>query len=373
MTLQPMTPRHHPSPRRREAALWLALLAGCGGGGGGSAPASDTTSPPPSTGTMAQQLDAYLGLIPPDQPGISVLVMQDGAETYSGQRGMANLLTHSIVTRSTGFRLASVSKPFTAVAVMQLVENGQLRLSDSILDYLAELPAHWRPITIGHLLTHTSGVIDIINDFWTPATFEGMALDGLLTYLATRQSTLEFTPGTRGDYSNTGYMLLAKIIERRTGKRFGEHMSEALFKPAGMLHSYINDEHQPIKDGDALNHGRLTTFYGHTTYFKGSMAQVSSADDFLHFYQALFAGRLVTPATLAEMWRQHSNLSGAGAMGLGFFIGSGVVRHEGEWDSFRTLLSIDRTRNRAWAVLTNSGATGQSQWRDVDRIISRAA
>lgn len=362
--------------RRREATVWLALLAGCGGGGGSSAnaPSPSNTNPPASggTGPLAQQLDAALATAAPDQPGISVLVMQDGVETYSAQRGMANTLTRTPVSRSTGFRLASVSKPFTAVAVMQLVEQGRLTLADSILDHLPELPGHWRPITLEHLLSHQSGIVDIFNDFWTPSVFNNMTLDGLLAYLSTSQRTLEFAPATRGDYSNTGFMLLAKIVERRTGKRFGQHMAEAVFQPAGMLGSYINDEFQPIKAGDALNHGDRTTFYGFTTYFKGSMAQVSSADDFLHFFQALLAGRLVKPETLADMWRRRAVLVGGGAMGLGFFLTANGVTHLGEWDGFWTLMSIDTQRKRAWTVLTNSGTTGHNQLTEIDRIVSRA-
>jgi CubicO group peptidase (beta-lactamase class C family) len=372
-----MTPRHRPHPRRREATLWLSLLAGCGGGSSANAPTPTPTTPPSTStgngiGTMADQLGTALATAAPDQPGVSVLVMQDGVETYSAQRGMANTLTRTTVSRSTGFRLASVSKPFTAVAVMQLVEQGRLTLADSILDHLPELPASWRPITLEHLLSHQSGIVDIFNDFWTPAVFNNMTLDGLLTYLSTSQRTLEFAPGTRGDYSNTGFMLLAKIVERRTGKRFGQHMAEAVFQPAGMLGSYINDEFQPIKPGDALNHGDRTTFYGFTTYFKGSMAQVSSADDFLHFFQALLAGRLVKPETLADMWRRRAVLVGGGAMGLGFFLTANGVTHQGEWDSFYTVMSIDTQRKRAWTVLTNSGAIGHSQVTEIDRIVSRA-
>ncbi|WP_457418240.1 serine hydrolase domain-containing protein [Roseateles sp. P5_E7] len=342
------------------AFVLALLLAGCGGGGSNPAATDNAaTTTIPTSGTLTERLNAYLAAQPADQPGISVLAVRDGMEFYSGNRGMANTLTGTAVGRHTGFRLASVSKPFTAVAIMQLVERGQLRLSDSLLDYIPELPAAWRAITIEHLLTHRSGVIDIFNDFWTPAVFEGMTLDGLIPYLATRQTTLEFTPGSRGDYSNTGYMLLAKVIERRLGVRFSDHMAENIFKPAGMTDSYINDEFQPIKPGDALNYADRTTFYGHTTYFKGSMAQVSSTDDFLHFFNALLAGKLVSAQTLSDMTRLQSTLGGNVSYGYGFGITNYGVNHLGEWDGFWTSMSIDFTHRRAWFVLTNSGPVGQ--------------
>lgn len=343
----------------RCAFALAALLAGCGGGGSAGTPVPAATAAPDTTsGTLSQRVDAYLAALPANQPGISVLAIRDGSEFYSGNQGLANSLTGTAVSRHTGFRLASVSKPFTAVAIMQLVERGQLRLSDSLLDHIPELPAHWRAITIEHLLTHRSGVIDIFNDFWTPDVFEKMTLDGLIPYLSTRQATLEFTPGSRGDYSNTGYMLLAKVIERRLGVRFSDYMAENIFKPAGMADSYINDEFQPIKPGDALNYADRTTFYGHTTYFKGSMAQVSSTDDFLHFFNALLAGKLVSAQTLGDMTRQQSNLAGNVSYGYGFGITNYGVNHLGEWDGFWTSMSIDFTRRRAWFVLTNSGSVG---------------
>ncbi|RZJ11520.1 MAG: class A beta-lactamase-related serine hydrolase [Rubrivivax sp.] len=365
-----------PRSNRRDAlrcALTLPwLLAGCGGGGESEPEVPDRDNPLlPSSGSLTEQyLATYVGALPANQPGISVLVVRAGAELYSGSRGMANGLTGTAVTRRTGFRLASVSKPFTAVAVMQLVERGQLKLSDSLLDFIPELPARWHPITIEHLLTHQSGIVDIFNDFWTPAVFAGMTLDGLIPYLTARQPTLEFEPGSRGDYSNTGYMLLAKIIERRTGRRFGDHMAENVFGPAGMAGSYINDEFQPIKAGDALNYADRTTFYGHTTYFKGSMAQVSSTDDFLHFFQAFLSGRLVSSATVAEMARRRVTLVGGANYGYGFGITSYGVNHLGEWDGFCTSISIDIARRNAWVVLTNSGSIGMGHVRELERLIS---
>lgn len=353
------------------AVLMALLLPGCGGGGSGT----PVTDPPTTTtivatqGTLQERLEAYIGRQPANQPGISVLVMRNGTEFYAGSRGMANALAGTAISRHTGFRLASVSKPFTAVAVMQLVERGQLRLSDSLLDHIPELPAHWRAITLEHLLTHRSGVIDIFNDFWTPAVFQNMTLDGLIPYLASQRPTLEFTPGSRGDYSNTGFMLLAQVIERRTGQRFGEYMADNIFRPAGMTGSYINDEFQPIKPGDALNYADRSTFYGYTSYFKGSMAQVSSADDFLHFFQALLAGRLVSAATLAEMSRRHSTLHNGPVFGYGFGMAPYGLNHSGEWDGFRTLMSIDPTRRNAWVVLTNSGATGGRQVTELEAMI----
>lgn len=322
--------------------------------------------------SLNMQLNDYLASVTPGQLGISVLMARGGRMVYSNNRGMANTLTNAPVTSHTGFRLASVSKPFTAVAVMQLVERGELQLDDLLLDYVPELPDSYQNITVDHLLSHRSGIIDIFNDFWNPSLFQHMTLDGLVSYLGTEHEKLEFEPGTKGDYSNTGYMLLAKLIERRTGATFSEHMAENVFNPAGMDDSYINDEYKFIEPDDALNFGNRTTYYGYTNFFKGSMAQVSSTDDFLHFFQALREGKLVSEETLTEMTTSHGDLRKVGAYGYGFFVGDETYRHLGEWDGFCTLVSFDTARDRAWVVLTNSGATGWAQLSDIDEIISRA-
>ncbi|GGY76925.1 hypothetical protein GCM10011613_21800 [Cellvibrio zantedeschiae] len=278
---------------------------------------------------------------------------------------MADIPSGVAIASNTGFRLASVSKPFTAIAIMQLVERGELKLSDSVLDYIPELSPSWKKINIEHLLTHSSGIFDIFNDEWRPSFLNGLTQRSLIKYLS-NHSDLEFEPGTRYDYSNTGYILLASIIERKTGLGFPEYMQQNIFGPANMQGSYINDESQAIKYGDALNYARLRTYYGIVTYLKGSMAQVSSRDDFFHFFNAMRENKLVSAETLQKMWSP----SAVGNYGYGFYMTRNHAVHSGLWDGFQTDLSITKSQDVAYIILTNSGSVGGAHITAIKSIIS---
>jgi len=364
--------------------LICCFQLGCGGSGGGneaitysastsslnlgSSLSSVAASSSPATGlTLTQKIDSYLEANQSaDQPGISILVVKNGRIAYSGSKGMADIITGTSISAQTGFLLASVSKPFTAIAVMQLVESGQLKVTDSVLDYIPELPPSWRRITIEHLLTHRSGIYDIINDGWRPSLLNGMTNNDLLTYLI-KNPALEFEPGTTGDYSNTGYALLATVVERVTGLRFPNYMALNVFGPANM-NSYITYENQEIKNGDALNYARLRTYYGITNYLIGSSGQVSSAEDFLNFFEALRTEKIIMANTLATMSRPHGRLYG-GVMGYGFGISGDALTHAGQWDGFETEISINFRTGIDSVILTNSGSAGRSKISAIMHII----
>lgn len=308
---------------------------------------------------LSKKIDDYLlANQAADLPGISVMIVKDGKLAYSGSRGMADIPSGVAITSVTGFRVASVSKPFTAIAVMQLVERGDLKLSDSLLDYIPELPSSWQKITIQQLLSHRSGIPDIINDGWHPEILNGLTHTRLINYLS-NNPRLEFEPGSQFDYSNTGYMLLATLIERKTGLSFSDYMQRNIFEPANMKSSYINDENQSIKYGDALNYARLRTYYGVVTHLKGSMAQVSSGDDFVNFFLAMRENKLVSAQTLAEMSVARSFYPGSKVgYGYGFGVSDDYISHLGEWDGFETDMEIGKSKDIAFVILTNSGSIG---------------
>jgi D-alanyl-D-alanine carboxypeptidase len=360
--------------------LFSALITGCGGSGSNNQPADTPPSTSSSTGlssasstsiaatsgasssslpaaTLVQKLDAYLAAnIPTTQPGVSVLVAKNGKLSYSGGRGMADIPANISVTSNTGFRLASVSKSFTAIAVMQLVEKGELKLTDHLVDYLPELPTSWSQITIEHLLTHKSGIYDIINDWWPPTDLQGLTHATLVNYLL-QNPALEFAPGSACDYSNTGYMLLVNVIEKKTGMSFSNYMQQNIFGPAGMTGSYITDESQPIKPGDALNRGQSRSILGLNIYLKGSMAQVSSVNDFFNFFEALRNNTLMSAQTKANILTAHGKLRGYNiGYGYGFIVEGDYIGHSGDWDGFQTEMGIIKSTGVEFAILTNSGS-----------------
>jgi len=173
--------------------ICLLILCSClfGCAGAKSSSVHDNPSSPnsnSSTPDLAQQLDDYLHKNQKDSDdGISILAIKDG-ETIYACRGMADLNSRTPVSKQTAFHLASISKPFTAIAIMQLVERGQLNLSDSILTYIPELPSSWNAITIENLLIHRSGIYDIINDFWEPSLLNGLTNNTLIPYLRQHRS-----------------------------------------------------------------------------------------------------------------------------------------------------------------------------------------
>ena len=173
-------------------------------------------------------------------PGVSVAVVHDGSVVLEKGYGLANLELGVPATENTVYQLASVTKTFTATAVMMLVQEGKLALDDKITERLPDLPTAWQKVTIRHLLSHTSGIKSYtsVRDFHKTSR-KDYAQRELLDLVA--KEPLEFTPGEKWNYSNTGYFLLGMLIEKVGGKPYGEFMAERIFKPLNMAHTRAND------------------------------------------------------------------------------------------------------------------------------------
>lgn len=336
-----------------------------------SSSAQSSKSSVPNSTDLAQKINAYMEEnISDKDPGMAVLISKNGKTFYSATRGMSDIPAGVPISSHTGFCLASISKPFTAIAILQLVEKGQLQLSDSVLSHIPELPVSWKNVTIDLLLSHRSGVKDIENSGWDYERNNGMNTKKLLNYLK-QSPSLDFEPGTNWNYSNTGFMLLAIVVERVTGMSFGQYMNAYVFAPAGMSNSYIYDENQPLKAGDALHYGKLRTAYGISGYFKGGSDQISSIDDFANFFIALQQQRLLSSEYFSIMTQSRAKLSGVDA-GYGIFIFSDYLGHEGQWDAFENIMRIARQGEVSWIVLTNSGAAGRVHADTISSMISSA-
>src|SRR6202011_5397461 len=172
-------------------------------------------------------------------PGASVLVVRDGKVILRKSYGMANLEERIAATPDTNYRLASVTKQFTAASILILAKSGKLSLDDPITKYLT-LPAYANAITIRHLLTHTSGVFayeDLI-----PAGTTRQLKDSDVLQILKDDDGAYFPAGTEYRYSNTGYAFLALIVERVSGQRFADFLCENIFQPAGMRDSVAFEE-----------------------------------------------------------------------------------------------------------------------------------
>jgi CubicO group peptidase (beta-lactamase class C family) len=350
-------------------AISVILLSGCGG----NQNTTQTTNLPLVTPAasnpvvpLSDILDDYLDTnFLPNEPGIVVMVVEEGKMSYQGNRGIANFEKGLEVNSDTPFRLASVSKSFTAIAIMQLVEQRKLQLDDSILQHIPELDSSWEPISISLLLSHQSGIPNFFtNEFIQTVGFEWVVdlnnsrvLDYFVIY-----PQLDFTPNTQADYSNSNYIFLAEVVSRISGFMFPDYMEKFIFEPTGMDSTYIIDETRNYFPEEALNFGITHRLFDTQLYFNGAAGQVSSANDLNKFVEALLDETIISAQTLALMTQTQSVFNRNGTeYGYGWNIGHGENNarpyffHMGSIDGFRSLLAIEPSTEIRVIILTNGG------------------
>lgn len=195
--------------------------------------------------------DLVKPLISSGSPGLAVGLMRDGKLVFARGYGLADLHAATPITPATNFRLASVTKQFTAMAIMLLVHDGKLRYDDSLTKIFPEFPVYGNGITLRNLLNHTSGLRpyeDIYEQQMagTPKDKIPQLHDSDVLRLLERQDSGAFAPGTRWEYSNSGYAVLAMIVERASGRQFGDFLQHRIFAPLGMNHTlaYVKGSNQ---------------------------------------------------------------------------------------------------------------------------------
>ena len=189
-----------------------------------------------------------------DAPGCAVAIARDGKIILSRAYGMADLEHDVANTTATIFEAGSVSKQFTAGAIVMLVQQGKLSFDDNVRKYVPEVPDYGTPITIRHLLTHTSG----LRDWGNVASIAGwprttrVHTHAHVLDIVSRQRALNFPPGNEYSYSNTGFNLLAIIVSRVSGMPFAEFTRKNIFEPLGMSHTQWRDDFKRIVKGRAV-------------------------------------------------------------------------------------------------------------------------
>lgn len=235
----------------------------------------------------------------------SVLVARDGKVLYRSAVGMAQAEWNVPNTPETKFRLGSITKQFTAVAVLQLVEKGKINLDEPVKKYYTDAPAAWDAITIRHLLNHTSGIPSYTGQpgFFEKGSMLPMKPGGIVKL--TQDMALEFPPGSKFHYDNTGYVLLGAILETVTGKPYADHMREVIFDPLGMKETGYDVSAVILKNRaagyqrgkNALENARYLDMT--LPYAAGSL--YSTVDDLLKWDQALYTEKLITAASRQKM------------------------------------------------------------------------
>ncbi len=285
----------------------------------------------------------------PGSPGGAVVLIDGGQTILKRAYGLADIEHGVPITHTTRFELASVSKPFTAFAVLLLEKEGKLSLDDDVRDHLPELPDRGWRITVADLLHHTSGLSDWgkVRSYALQPARHGFGIADLLS-LVGRQRTLEFEPGTRWSYSNTNYALLAEIVARVTDRPFGEWMQENVFAPLEMRDtSFPADGARVLPNRanayDRESGGRLARSLVEEFEIPGPAHAFSTIDDMAKWLDNLRTGRVGGPEIVETMRKKSTLRTGEQSFygaGLGMIDYRGVLTagHSGRTGSFKTEL-----------------------------------
>ncbi len=247
-------------------------------------------------------------------PGVSVAVIRAGRDTlaYKGY-GLADVENDVPATPRTVYRIGSITKQFTSAAVLQLAEQGRLSLDAALGTVLPQVPAAWRGVTIRQLLSHTSGIRSYtdIGPRWQRRWGEDMVPDTILSLV--RDDTLDFAPGTRWHYDNTGYVVLGMVVEKVAGQPYAEYLREHLWQPLGLTSTYYCDA-APIvphraRGYDAARGALVNAAYLRVTQPFAAGALCSTVGDLAAWNRALATGRVVRAAS----WTRMTTPEGAAA------------------------------------------------------------
>jgi CubicO group peptidase (beta-lactamase class C family) len=294
-----------------------------------------------------------------DRPGAAIIVVKNGQVIFRGGYGTANMELQVPLRPEMVFRLASVTKQFTAVAVMMLVDEGRLKLDDPLTKFFPDYPSGDK-ITILNLLTHTSGIPDYINKIWPARIAEGFDPDGLVELF--KHDPLLSEPGAKEEYSNANYVLLGDIIEKVSGQPYGKFLNERIFQPLGMTHTGYERNQELVsgrvsgylqKDGRYLNAAFL-----HMSQLYAAGGLDSTVDDLARWDAAIDAGKLLKPASWARVFSPMKLSNGemsdyAFGWVVSQFQGESVVSHAGGMPGFRSYVMRIPGQHVYIALLSN--------------------
>lgn len=298
-------------------------------------------------------------------PGAAIVVIQDGRVAREKGYGLADLETKERINPRTTFDIASVSKQFTAMAVMMLVERGQLNYADALSKFFPEFQSDARQITIRQLLNHTSGILDYSLIWGESKKLKGNVPrinENVVRFLA-RQKQLRFPPGQRWEYSNSNYVLLAQIVSKASGEPFPQFVKKHIFQPLGMNESFVYDKSQAARGGRATGYvsqgsGFKPADRNPENYVCGDGQVNSTIEDLAKWDQALSTEKLVKASTLKEAFapgelNDGTPVSYGFGWGLGRYRGLHFVSHGGDTDGFAAQITRFPEQHFTVIVLSN--------------------
>lgn len=349
--------------QRRQIGVLVSTLA--------LAPAAPAGQRAISPDAAASYMDAVDGVVRAEMqrekvPGVAIGIIGRGGVIAAKGYGDANVELRVPVTPETIFQSGSVGKQFTAVAVMLQVEDGKLALDDSITKYFTDAPDSWRPITIRHLLTHTSGIPDyterLANNSSEGIDYRRDYTEAELTKVA-YGFPLSFEPGSRWSYSNTGYLLLGVLIHKVSGRFYGDVLKERVFTPLGMKTARVMSEADIVANraaGYRLSDGELKNqeWVAPSLNTTADGALYLSMLDYVAWDRGLRAQAILKPQSWSLIYTPVALESGKTyPYGFGWFVdesgGKPWYHHSGSWQGFKIYISRYLADDLTIVVLTN--------------------
>jgi CubicO group peptidase (beta-lactamase class C family) len=314
--------------------------------------------------TASEKADALLsGLIQTNDPGLAILVAQDGKILFEKGHGLAGLEHRVPITPQTIFRIGSITKQFTAAAILKLQEEGKLSVEDKLSKYIPGFP-RGDEVTLRQLLTHTSGLGDYLHD----SNIQSRVTNATTTEVIIKEiekHPYDLAPGTKWHYSNSGYVLLGYIVEKVSGQSYGDFLRENFFQPlgmtnAGVYHSHLGLSHEAL--GYILGtNGFMRALNEDGSWTGGCGALYSTVDDLNRWNEGVFNGRVLDAASFKEAFTLvkefESQTNSDSGYGFGWAVehdrGLQVIGHLGGLPGFRSCLLRVPDEKFTVAVLSN--------------------
>ncbi len=301
-------------------------------------------------------------------PGFSIMVIYKGNKIFNRGFGLANLKTKRQLNSHSNFYLASVSKEFTTMAIMILHDRGLIGFDDPVKKYLPGLPSYYKNITVRNLMTHTSGVPDYYALLGYSHNFSGITNKDVWNLLL-KQDSLNFKPGTKFQYSNSGFVLLSMIVSKVSHESFAKFLKKNIFNKIGMKNTLVITPSVKNIPNKATGYAKDSTgrykIDDYDQFTTGAGGIYSNTADLYRWDQSLYTNKLVKKSTLNEAFtNQQLNNGEKINYGFGWFIGkfkngklkgTKFVYHTGALDGFRNLIFRIPSLHFSYIVLSNTG------------------
>lgn len=301
-----------------------------------------------------------LNILNSQTPGYALLVGKEGKIIYEDYVGLANLKTQEPITKNTAFRLASLTKQFTAMGIMILYKNKLISYEDRIKKFFPDFSEYGENITVRQLLTHTSGIPDHEKPLYKKIKtgYEPTIYDALR--ILKKGKKLLFKSNTRCKYSDAGFVVLALILEKVTGQKYGKFLADNIFKPLNMQNTYVLDETKPNIKNRAIGYRKFRNKwqqydYDPLNYIVGDEGVYSTVQDLYKWEGAWFTNALVSNQMLEEaLTPQRLTSSRQGKWGFSWFIKDQLLFQPGSWVGFNNIMLTDMKIKTTVIFLSNT-------------------